>query len=92
MRLFVSLVFAFFVLNTSINAQIFVNQSPANKVVVLDTDKSILGVIYSDDIIKLISKQSTHKLYNFAGVNLEEDVFDSIKSKVNHRYKWLMVN
>ncbi len=67
-------------------------QNPHNKVVVLDSDESILGVIYSDDIISLISKQSAKALYDFAGVRQEEDVFDSPKMKVMSRYKWLILN
>jgi len=67
-------------------------QNPHNKVVVLDSDDSILGVIYSDDIISLLSKQSAQALYDFAGVQQEEDVFDPPKNKVQNRYKWLILN
>jgi magnesium transporter len=31
-------------------------------------------------------------LYNFAGVSENERVFDSISTKVKHRYKWLILN
>ncbi len=65
---------------------------PHNKIVVLDDDDSILGVIYSDDILKLIEKQSTNSLRYFAGVKEEEDVFDSALTKVKNRYKWLIIN
>lgn len=63
-----------------------------NKVVVLDKDESILGVIYSDDIIKLIEKRSLNSLRHFAGVSKEEDVLDSALVKVKNRYKWLIIN
>jgi len=64
---------------------------PHNKIVVLDDDNSIMGVIYSDDILRIIEKP-TGDLYDFAGVVDEEDVHDSALSKVKHRYKWLILN
>jgi len=63
-----------------------------NKVVVLDEDNSILGIIFSDDILRLLRKQSASNLYDFAGVSEEEDVFDSAMTKVKYRYKWLIIN
>jgi len=65
---------------------------PHNKIVVLDKDKSIIGVIYSDDILKLIQKQSLNNLRDFAGVREEEDVLDPALTKVKNRYKWLIIN
>jgi len=65
---------------------------PHNKIVVLDKDNSILGIIYSDDILKLIEKQSANNLRQFAGVSEEEDVLDPALTKVKNRYKWLMIN
>lgn len=65
---------------------------PHNKIVVLDDDDSILGVIYSDDILKLVQKQSLNNLRDFAGVSEEEDVHDSALTKVKYRYKWLIIN
>ena len=63
-----------------------------NKIVVLDDDESILGVIYSDDILRLIGERTTQDLYQFAGVSEEEDVFDPFITKVRHRYNWLVIN
>ena len=65
---------------------------PHSKIAVLDKDDSILGIIYSDDIISLIEKQSASTLREFAGVSEEEDVLDSALEKVKHRYKWLIIN
>ncbi|MEA2038038.1 MAG: magnesium transporter [Nanoarchaeota archaeon] len=65
---------------------------PHNKIVVLDEDDSIMGVIYSDDILKIIQKQSVDTLYDFAGVSEEERVLDPVWAKVKHRYKWLILN
>lgn len=66
--------------------------NPHNKVVVLDEDESIIGVIYSDDIIREISNTRRTDLADFAGVNKEENIFDPFMSKVKNRYKWLIIN
>ncbi len=65
---------------------------PGNKIVVLDDDKKIIGVIYSEDIAKLINKESTTELYESAGVSEEENVHDPFYNKVKSRYKWLIIN
>lgn len=65
---------------------------PYDKIVVLDDDDSILGVIYSDEVIGLIEKQTARNLYEFAGLNQSEDIDDSIRVKVKFRYKWLIIN
>lgn len=62
-----------------------------NRIAVLDDDNSILGVIYSDDVLRIIEKPAGD-LYDFAGVADEEDVHDSVFVKVKHRYKWLILN
>lgn len=67
-------------------------KNPKNQIIVLDEDKSILGIIYSADILKLISSQSARDLSTFAGVKEEEDVYDSALTKVKNRYKWLIIN
>lgn len=69
----------------------FVN-NPHNKVVVLDDDGSVLGIIHSNDILRLIDKHATRDLYGFAGVDTEESVLDSAFTKVRYRYKWLIIN
>ena len=65
---------------------------PANKLVVVDNDKSIMGVIYSDDVLKLMNRQSAKELYKSAGVSEEENVHDTAYNKVKYRYKWLILN
>lgn len=67
-------------------------QHPNGKVVVLDEHNAILGVIYSDDLLRVIEKQAGETLYDFAGVSDEESVLDSPLLKVQNRYKWLIVN
>jgi len=65
---------------------------PHNKIVVLDDDRSILGVIHSDDILRIIGKSGSGDLYDFAGVQEEESVLDPFFKKVKYRYKWLILN
>jgi len=60
------------------------------KLVVVDKDESILGIVYAHDVLKLIDE--TRGIGKFAGVKKEEDVYDSILEKTRNRYKWLIVN
>jgi len=66
--------------------------NPHKKAVVVDDSEDLLGILYSDDLIQLLSNKQGTSLYDFAGVHGEEDVFDPIMSKVTHRYKWLIIN
>ena len=52
-----------------------------HKVVVLDHDSSVLGVIYADDALSLFGKLPAESLYNIAGVDENERPFDSIYKK-----------
>lgn len=70
----------------------FFRSNPHRKAVVLGERENVLGVIYSDDIIRLLQKQESASLYDFAGVREEESVYDTMKRKVKFRYKWLMLN
>ncbi|MFA5420636.1 MAG: magnesium transporter [Patescibacteria group bacterium] len=67
-------------------------KNPLEKVVVLSESNNVLGFIYSDDVLKFLNEKNSFGLYNFAGVNKEESIFDSVKTKVNFRYKWLIIN
>jgi magnesium transporter len=70
--------------------RIFINH-PHDKVAVLNENKNIVGIIYSDDVLKIL-KDKESSLSSFAGVNKEETINDSFKVKIKHRYKWLFVN
>jgi len=70
--------------------RIFEND-PHGKLAVLNGDK-ILGIIYSEDILRLVNQQRSHSLDEFAGIRHEETVFDSARSKFLFRYKWLIIN
>lgn len=65
---------------------------PHNKVAVQDENGNVLGIIYSDDVLRIIQDQEAASLYDFAGVSAEENVTDNTKRKVKYRYKWLVIN
>jgi len=62
------------------------------KIVVLDQDTSVLGIIYSDAAKALFGNLPAESLYDFAGVDDSEKPFDSVGKKVKNRYKWLILN
>lgn len=66
--------------------------SKSKKIVVLDKDDSVLGIIYAESVRPLFEKLPAESLYDFAGVMESEGVQDSVWSKVKHRYKWLIIN
>jgi len=79
--------------NTNVDQVLSIFESyPHNKIVVWGEKKNVLGVIYSDDILHALHKKESASLYDFAGVKPEESVFDSMRSKVKSRYKWLIIN
>jgi magnesium transporter len=66
--------------------------SRSKKVVVLDKDNSVLGLIYAESVRELFESMPAESLYDFAGVMESEGVLDPISSKVKRRYKWLIIN
>lgn len=62
------------------------------KVTVLDSDGSVVGIVYADDALKLFGNDPAASLYDFAGVADSERSRDGMWSKVRHRYKWLIIN
>jgi magnesium transporter len=62
------------------------------KVVVLDNDGSVLGLIYADDALELIGHLPAESLYSFAGVASSERPFDSAFTKFKSRSPWLVLN
>ena len=69
-----------------------ITSTKSKKVVVLDRDESVLGIIYGDSVRPLFSNLPAETLYDFAGVDDSERPFDSIKTKVHNRYRWLILN
>ncbi len=66
--------------------------NPHESVVVLGDDDAILGVVYADDIIRIVQENQASTLYDFAGVKDEETIYVSTKQKFRFRYKWLIIN
>lgn len=67
-------------------------ENPHNKVAVLGENDNVLGVLYSDDVLRVLQEREVSSLYDFAGLNEEESVLDSIKLKIKRRHKWLIIN
>jgi magnesium transporter len=67
-------------------------EHPHNRVVVLDEDGSIMGVVFTDDLLRALRSQAARSLYDFAGVRQEEDVHDPVSLKVRSRWIWLVIN
>ncbi|WP_226043012.1 magnesium transporter [Natrinema sp. DC36] len=67
-------------------------ENPESTVAVLDDDKNIFGVIYAEDLLRLIEEEAGETLYEFTGVREEESILDGPFSKVRYRYKWLIIN
>ncbi|MEZ4104153.1 MAG: magnesium transporter [Candidatus Paceibacterota bacterium] len=66
--------------------------SKRKKVVVLDSDESVLGIIYADEALALFGKLPAESFYNVSGVDETERPFDSVWQKFRNRYKWLILN
>lgn len=65
---------------------------PHRFVAVIGTQSYIVGIIYSDDVLRLIQEREASSLYDFAGVSNEENVMATVRQKVKSRYKWLITN
>lgn len=65
---------------------------PHDKVVVLDENNAVLGLIHSDDLLNMLDKRRASDLYGLAGVNKEEGALDGIFTKVKFRWLWLIIN
>jgi magnesium transporter len=68
------------------------SETEHKKIVVLDHDNSILGIIYSDDALGLFGKLPAESLYIVAGLDESERPFDSVGKKFSQRYRWLILN
>lgn len=66
--------------------------APRSKLVVLDEDESVLGIIYADDALHLFEKLPTTSLYDFAGLDQAEQPLDFIFTKFKNRSRWLILN
>lgn len=66
--------------------------NPHAKVAVLNDSDQVVGIIYSDDVLKLMQASEASTLYDFAGIHEEESVSDPAKFKVRNRWRWLVIN
>ncbi|MCU0678127.1 MAG: magnesium transporter [Candidatus Pacebacteria bacterium] len=69
-----------------------ITSSGKRKVVILDHDSSVLGIVYADDALELFGHMPTESLYSFTGVVSSERPFDSATRKFRNRIPWLVLN
>lgn len=62
------------------------------KIVVLDHDESVLGLVYAEDARALFGKLPADTLYDVSGVEDSARPFDSVLQKFQQRYRWLTFN
>lgn len=67
-------------------------EHPESSVAVLNDDRTILGVIDVQHLLRIMDERAAETLYEFTGVNLEESILDGPIAKIKHRYKWLIIN
>lgn len=69
--------------------------NPESRVAVLDQEdgeETVIGVIYAEDLLRIVEEEASKTLYEFTGVTEEESILDGPLSKVRNRYKWLIIN
>lgn len=59
---------------------------------VVNQQNQALGIIHLGDLLRIAQAEATEDIYNFAGVDREEDFFDSALTKVRRRHNWLIMN
>lgn len=59
---------------------------------VVDDDEKVIGIIHIRELLQIAQAKATQDIYGFAGVEREEAPDDSVWTKVNRRYKWLIIN
>ncbi|MEX2054154.1 MAG: magnesium transporter [Candidatus Colwellbacteria bacterium] len=67
-------------------------EHPHDRLIVLGNGGNVLGVIYSDDVLRILRDRESITLYEFAGVSNQEQILDPAWVKVRFRYKWLIIN
>lgn len=59
---------------------------------VVDENHKLVGTITSDDIVDVLVEEQSEDMYQMAGVDKEESVFDSPLRSAKRRLPWLVVN
>lgn len=62
------------------------------KAVVVDHNRSVIGILYVDALVKLMKDRSLDALYDFAGVDDQEVAGDKFSKKFKLRHRWLLLN
>lgn len=65
---------------------------PHARIVVVNENGAVMGVIYSEDILAYLHESKEDSLADFAGLHKEENAFDAATKKVRFRWKWLVIN
>lgn len=67
--------------------------SGEQKLIVIDAaDGSVVGIVYTSDVLALFNERPLESLYNFANLQENEHPFDSVAHKVSARGRWMLVN
>lgn len=59
---------------------------------VVDEEKHLVGIITVDDVIDVIQEEANQDLYKMLGVEKDERVSTPIKSSIQKRAPWLLIN
>lgn len=59
---------------------------------VVDENNKILGIVTIDDIVEVMTEETTEDIHRLGGVDEEEKVDGSIKESISSRLPWLIVN
>jgi magnesium transporter len=59
---------------------------------VVDANGVMLGIVTVDDVMEIIQEEHTEDLFRLAGLDGEEKISGSVKSGIQSRLPWLLVN
>ena len=59
---------------------------------VVDADDRMVGVITFDDIVDVIEQEAEEDIKALGGVNVEEELSDSVWTIAKSRFNWLLIN
>ncbi len=62
------------------------------KVVVLDDDGLVLGIIKAKEMLKVLEQENEEDYFGLAGLRKEEQITATASQKVHFRLSWLLVN
>ncbi len=65
---------------------------PVDRAVVLGESNEVLGLIYAEDLLRVVEEKGGETLYEFTGVQQVESILDGPGAKIKNRYLWLILN